>query len=145
MAIYTVHVYSHHWLSDIPACRFVWFTPDFANVSTLVQTARRNRAHYLLPLGARESLSTMTNRTKETTVHFTRAFEIPGFDRPQPAGEYRVDHDEERIEGVSRHAWRRVGTFIHLPAIASTASTRQMVPINPTDLNTALEKDHQQS
>ena len=96
-------------------------------------------------IGRTRKLVNMTNRTEQTTVRFTHAFEIPGFDRPQPAGEYRVDYDVERIEGVTRQAWRRVGTFIHLPAITSTASTRQMVPINPLDLDAALEKDHQQS
>ena len=43
---------------------------------------------------------------------------MPGFDAPQPAGEYRVDQDEERSRAFSRLAWRRVGAFIHLPAIA---------------------------
>ncbi len=87
----------------------------------------------------------MMNRTRQTTVHFTSVFELPGYEGPQPAGEYRVDHDEEQIEGVSRQSWRRVGTFIHLPAIAIQSQTRQMVPIDPADLNAALRKDQQQS
>ena len=49
-------------------------------------------------------------------VLFVR-FLLPGFDAPQPAGDYRVDQDEELIEAFSRLAWRRVGAFIHLPAI----------------------------
>ena len=42
-------------------------------------------------------------------------------------------------------AWRRVAAFIHLPAIRHASSTQQMVPINPADLDAALEKDHEQS
>ena len=57
----------------------------------------------------------MASRTTQTVVHFSSAFRLPGFDEPQPAGDYRVDHDEESIEGISRLAWRRVGAFIHLP------------------------------
>jgi hypothetical protein len=32
-----------------------------------------------------------------------------------------------------------------LPAIAMPGSRQQMLPINPADLQTALEKDHKQS
>ena len=87
----------------------------------------------------------MTTRTTQTVVRFSSAFLLPGFDAPQPAGEYRVDQDEESIDGLSRLAWRRVAAFIHLPAIAPRVPTQQMVPINPADLDAALEKDHQKS
>ncbi len=87
----------------------------------------------------------MTTRTTQTVARFSSPFQLPGFDAPQPAGEYRVDQDEEAIEGISRLAWRRVGAFIHLPAIAEKGLTQQMVPINPADLDAALEKDRQQS
>jgi hypothetical protein len=83
----------------------------------------------------------MASRTTQTVVHFSSDFRLPGFDAPQPAGDYRVDHDEELIEDTSRLAWREVGAFIHLPAIATHASTQQMVPINPADLKAALAKD----
>ena len=87
----------------------------------------------------------MTTRTTQTVVRFSSAFLLPGFNAPQPAGEYRVDQDEESIDGLSRLAWRRVAAFIHLPAIALQVPTQQMVPINPADLDAALEKDHQKS
>ena len=87
----------------------------------------------------------MTTRTTQTVARFSSPFLLPGFDAPQPAGDYHVDEDEEAIEGISRLAWRRVGAFIHLPAIGATDSTQQMVPINPADLDAALEKDRQQS
>lgn len=86
----------------------------------------------------------MTSRTTQTVVRFSSPFRLPGFDKAQPAGEYRIDYDEELIEGVSRLAWMRVGAFIHLPAIAAQSSTQQMMPIQPSDLETALEKDHEQ-
>ena len=87
----------------------------------------------------------MTSRTTQTVVHFSSAFMLPGVHAPQPAGDYRVDHDEELLDGISRFAWRRVRAFIHLPAIAAQASTQQMVPINPADLDAALKTDHQRS
>ena len=84
----------------------------------------------------------MASRTTQTVVSFSSAFRLPGFDRQQPAGSYRVDNDEESIEGVSWLAWRRVGSFIHLPGIGVRASTHEMAPISPTDLDAAIEQDH---
>lgn len=83
----------------------------------------------------------MASRTTETTVRFSKPFLLPGFDLSQPAGDYRVDHDEEALEGLSQIAWHRVGSFIHLPGIGLSGPTRQMVPIKPADLAAALEKD----
>lgn len=85
----------------------------------------------------------MTTRTTQTVARFSSPFLLPGLDKPQPAGDYRVDQDEELIETVSRLAWRRVGAFVHLPAIGSSAPTHQMVPVSPAALDAALEKDLQ--
>ncbi|MCW1841789.1 hypothetical protein [Prosthecomicrobium hirschii] len=87
----------------------------------------------------------MTSRTIETTVRFAQPFRLPGFDMLQPAGDYRVDHDEEALEGLSQIAWHRVGSFIHLPGIGLSGPTRQMVPIKTADLEAALEKDNRGS
>ena len=87
-------------------------------------------------------VATMTSRTTQTVVHFSAPFRLPDFDTVQPAGDYHVDHDEEAIEGASWLAWRRVAAFIHLPAIGMRGPTQQMVPINPADLDAALEKDN---
>lgn len=87
----------------------------------------------------------MSARTTRSVVHFSSAFLLRGFDAPQPAGEYRIEQDEERIEGVSWLAYRRVATFIHLPAIGAQSLTSQVVQIDPTDLEAALKKDQQES
>ena len=83
----------------------------------------------------------MASRTTQTVVCFSSTFRLPGVDAPQPAGSYRVDDDEELIEGLSRLAWRRVASFIYLPGIGQHGATHQMVPINRADLDAALEKD----
>lgn len=70
---------------------------------------------------------------------------VPDFNAPHRLETTRVDHDEESIKDVSRLTWRRVGAFIHLPAVGMQGSTQQMVPINPADLDAALQKDHKQS
>lgn len=80
-------------------------------------------------------------RTTRSIVRFSSPFLLHGFDGPQPAGEYYVDQDDELIEGISWLAYRRVATFIHLPAIRTGTMTRQIVQIDPADLEAALEKD----
>ncbi len=87
----------------------------------------------------------MNSRTTQTVVRFSSPFLLPGFEAPQPAGDYRINYDEEPLEGVFRLAWRRIAAFIYLPAIAMQASAQQMVPINISDLDTILERDQQQS
>ena len=52
---------------------------------------------------------------------------------------------EELIEGASWLAWRRVNTFIRLPAISAKRSTQQMVPIDQADLDAALAKDKERA
>jgi hypothetical protein len=84
----------------------------------------------------------MAKRTTQVTVSFTREFFLPNFDAPQPAGAYRVDHDEETIEAGGSSGWLRVGSFIHLPAVGVRAATHQMVPVRPGDLDAALASDH---
>lgn len=83
----------------------------------------------------------MEVRTIRSTVRFSSQFMLHGFDAPQPAGEYQVEYDEEQIGGGTFLAWRRVATFIHLPAVAAGSLTRQMVPIDPGELEAALTKD----
>jgi hypothetical protein len=59
----------------------------------------------------------MVSWTTRTIVCFSSTFGLPDVDGPQPAGSYRVDHDEESIESLSRLAWGRVSSFIYLPGI----------------------------
>lgn len=85
----------------------------------------------------------MTTRTTQAIVRFSAPFILPGFDAAHPAGDYRVDQDEELLEVSSRLAWRRVCAFVHLPAIGIDGQIHQMAPIDPSDLDNLLKKDTQ--
>ncbi|MBC2860353.1 hypothetical protein [Stappia sp. 28M-7] len=85
----------------------------------------------------------MTTRTTQSIVRFQTAFLLPDFVEPQPPGDYQVDRDEELIEGLSWIAWKRVGTFIHLPAIGVRTAIRQLVPIDPAQIDAVTEKENQ--
>ncbi|QND52041.1 hypothetical protein HB779_09055 [Phyllobacterium sp. 628] len=83
----------------------------------------------------------MFTRTTHSIVHFDAPFVLKGVDKTLPAGDYDVDQDEELIDGLSRAAYRRVATFIHVPARSSRLSTSQLFTIDHFDLEAALLED----
>lgn len=83
----------------------------------------------------------MATRTTQTVVRFASPFLLPTFEAPEPAGDYRVDCDEESVECGERTGWRRVAAFIHLPAIGGRSAKAEMAPVHPEDLDAAIEKD----
>lgn len=78
----------------------------------------------------------MTTETRTTTVTFRAPFTLPGLDRDYPAGSYRVNIDEERLD-VSFAATRRIATVIMLVSGAMT----QAWLVDPVDLEAALVND----
>jgi hypothetical protein len=83
----------------------------------------------------------MTIRTTRTTVSFSQPFKLKDLDDIQPAGDYLLDTDEELIEGLSRLAYRRVATSLHLPSTSRPQSRTELVYVNPAELDAVLEKD----
>ena len=49
--------------------------------------------------------------------------------------------DEELIDGLSFSAYRRVSTMIFVPAQSHSASSVEMVTIDPVDLQGAQDRD----
>lgn len=58
----------------------------------------------------------MTSRTIEETVTFAGPFRLAGLDEDLPAGDYRVEFDEDLVQGLSFPVYRRVRVIVHLPA-----------------------------
>ncbi|GLS21555.1 hypothetical protein GCM10007874_45720 [Labrys miyagiensis] len=83
----------------------------------------------------------MNIRTSHITVIFAKPFLLEGFADRQPAGEYRVDIDEERIEGISFLAYRRVAALIHLPKISAPQNSTQSVTMRPTEFDAMIAFD----
>ncbi|CAN7556439.1 hypothetical protein [Mesorhizobium sp. LjNodule214] len=77
----------------------------------------------------------MATRTTQTV-----AFRLPGFEAWQPAGDYRVDHDEESIEGILQ-ACLATRRRVHSPAGNRPAEFGATVQLSPADLDAAREKD----
>ncbi len=81
-------------------------------------------------------------RTTTKTVTFARPFVLAGYGDPLPAGNYVVETDEELLDGVSFVAYRRISTVLHLHARPSSPGRRQVLPIDPAELDAALTRDH---
>lgn len=52
------------------------------------------------------------NRETRRTVTFATDFVLPGFTDTLAAGAYEVIAEDERLEGISFDAWRRVSTYL---------------------------------
>jgi hypothetical protein len=83
----------------------------------------------------------MTIRTSKRTVTFRRPFVLGGSDELLPAGAYRVETDEELLEGISFPAYRRVLTLIRLQARPGHPGLTQTLTIDPNELDAALKRD----
>jgi hypothetical protein len=73
-------------------------------------------------------------------VTFRQPVLLRGLDGPLPAGTYRVEIEEEPIDGLSFLAFRRLATFIRVP-VAGQRGTIQNLLVDPKDLDRALEHD----
>lgn len=83
----------------------------------------------------------MSTRTTQSVITFASQFWLHGLEAPMPPGSYRVEDEEESIDGSSWVAYRRVATFLHLPAIGIQTTTRQMIKVERTDLEAAQHND----
>ena len=79
-------------------------------------------------------------RTKRRKLTFKRPFTLKGVERQLPPGEYEVVTDEELIEELSFPVYRRVASWIMVPAQGSTTTT-EMIPIDPSAIAVAHERD----
>ncbi|MGG5808265.1 hypothetical protein [Falsiroseomonas sp. CW058] len=84
----------------------------------------------------------MLTRSHRTTVVFRRPFMLAGFDRPQPAGTYDVETEEELLEGLSFPAYRRVATVM-TPRARQPGALLQALAVDPGELDRALASDRE--
>ena len=77
----------------------------------------------------------------EQSVRPAQSGSVKGVDRILAPGDYRIVTDEELIEELSFPVYRRVATMIFVPAESGSASTVEMVTIDPQDLQAAQELD----
>ena len=59
----------------------------------------------------------------------------------QPAGTYTVETIDTTLDNLSFIAYRRVSTSSMLPAAGKVARERQVINIDPLELEAALKRD----
>ena len=91
--------------------------------------------------GHRRKATAVTERITRTTVRFAHPFALPGLDGEQPPGTYAVETTEATIDGLSFVAYRRVSTTIILTSSQFGPESRQVVTIDPLDLEAAQRRD----
>jgi hypothetical protein len=86
-------------------------------------------------------MQTMTERITRSSVTFLHDFVLRDMDGIQPPGTYLLETVEEPLGTLSFVAYRRISTTITLPAIGVASRRRQVVTIDPDELQAALAKD----
>jgi hypothetical protein len=79
---------------------------------------------------------------RSTTMNatFRHTFALKGLERPIPPGTYRVDVEEELIDGLSFLAYRGLATFIKVPMATHSGSIQSLL-VDPKELEQALTRD----
>ena len=83
----------------------------------------------------------MRTRTSERTVTFKAPFVLPDLDEALPAGDYKVETEEELIEGISYAAYRRTSTVLRLQAKSGPSHLTRALTVDPDQLDAALNRD----
>ena len=83
----------------------------------------------------------MTVRTTRKTVTFAQSFTLGNVDEVHAPGTYEVETDEELLQGLTFHAYRKTLTLIHLPAKSGHPGLMRTLTINPKELDAALQRD----
>ena len=68
-----------------------------------------------------------------------------GMEGTFPAGTYAVEETREPVEGLSFIGYRRTKTTIELPSSNAAYVARQLVEVEPADLEAALATDAETS
>jgi hypothetical protein len=85
----------------------------------------------------------LPERTTLTAVTFLHPFSLTDIDGVQPAGTYTVETIDTTLDNLSFIAYRRVSTSIMLPAVGVVARQRQVIFIDPLELEAAVKRDAQ--
>lgn len=85
----------------------------------------------------------MPERTTHISVTFSRPFSLSDVAEVLPAGTYSIEAIDTTLDNLSFIAYRRVSTSITLPAIGAAATQRQVIFIDPLELEAALKCDAQ--
>ena len=79
----------------------------------------------------------MPTRTSHSHVTFRRPFRLTGMDTAAPAGSYKVDLEEERLDTLTVEAWRQTALILQI----TTTGITEHLTVDPQELRNALSRD----
>jgi hypothetical protein len=79
----------------------------------------------------------MPTRSSHSIAIFRRPFRLAGMDASAPAGSYKVDLEEERLDTLTVEAWRQTAVTLQV----TTAGITEHVTVDPQELRDALRHD----
>ena len=83
----------------------------------------------------------MTDTSSQKSVTFAHPFSLDGVEGMYPPGTYAISETREQVEGLSFIGYRRTKTTIELPGSNPAYVSRQLVEVEPAELEAALARD----
>ena len=80
-------------------------------------------------------------RERTRNVVFRHAFTLGAIEGTMPPGTYTIETVEELIAELSFTSYRRLSTTMTVPVTVGNATARQVVEIDPQELEAALVAD----
>jgi hypothetical protein len=79
----------------------------------------------------------MPTRTSHSNITFRRPFRLAGMDTVAPAGSYKVDLEEEKLDTLTAEVWRQTALIMQI----TTAGITEHVTVDPQELRDVLSRD----
>ncbi|WP_137110443.1 hypothetical protein [Rhodobacter sp. SY28-1] len=76
----------------------------------------------------------MDIRSTRTTLTFRKPFTLPLSDRTMPPGDYVLLTEEERLEGLTFNAYRRVARYLIVSGGPEFPGRTEMIPVNDAEM-----------
>lgn len=83
----------------------------------------------------------MDSRSTRTRVTFSKAFALGASDELLPAGDYDLIVEEERLQGLTFQAWRRVAAFLEVRPNPRAPGRTELRPVTDAELERARAHD----
>ena len=79
----------------------------------------------------------MPTRTGHSHITFRRPFWFAGMDATAPAGSYKVELEEERLDTPTVEVWRQTALIMQI----TTAGITEHITVDPQELRDVLSRD----
>jgi len=79
----------------------------------------------------------MPTRISHSHITFRRPFRLAGMDTTAPAGSYKVDPEEERLDALTVECWQQTAVILQITTVGIT----EHITVDPQELRNTLSRD----